>query len=342
MTTPMLKRSVDRFHRFFPWIALALVVIGIVLALRREWSAVSALDWGSTWRILLIGAIAFAAAPLAQAVSFWLILRLLRARPPFAEAMLIWAHSYVLRYAPSGAIAVVYRVRAKERLAATRDQILTAEAYEHLAALAAGAAACLLAFAAIVSWPPLLGLAVAVPVLMVAVAVRPKFLGMVVQRLLRRAHVDTPLMRGRQLILVSTVNLLAWGGTGAGVLVLANGLTNKPSPGLMWAIATYAVGYLIGFIVPFLPGGLGAREGALVAVLSARYGLGAATALSLALRVAVTIGELLAVGVIVGGYHATRRARTAAEAELEESAAQDSSPATNALGGKSGVVREPL
>jgi uncharacterized membrane protein YbhN (UPF0104 family) len=291
-----------------------LVVVGIVLALERQWPAVEALNWGAAWRVLLIGALAFAAAPLAQAVSFWLILRKLGARAPFADAMQIWAHSYVLRYAPSGAIAVVYRVRAMERLNATRDQIITAEAYEHLAALVAGAVACLVAFAAIASWPPLLGIAVAVPVLAIAVAVRPRFFGALVQRLVRRAHVEAPLLRGRELILVSAVDLFAWGGTGAGVLVLANGLTDKASPGLLWAIATYAVGYLIGFIVPLLPGGLGAREGALVAVLSARYGLGAATALSLALRVAVTIGELLAVALILVAFHSTRRLRGVAPA----------------------------
>jgi uncharacterized membrane protein YbhN (UPF0104 family) len=302
-----VKALIDRFQRFFPWIALVLVVVGIALALKREWPAVTALNWGASWRVLLVGGLAFAAAPLAQAVSFWLILRKLGARAPFGDSMQIWGHSYVLRYAPSGAIAVVYRVRAKERLNASRDQILTAEAYEHLAALVAGAVACLVAFALIASWPPLLGLAVALPVLALAVAVRPRFFGVLIQRLMRRAHVDAPLLRGRELILVSAVNLLAWGGTGAGVLVLANGLTDKPSPGLMWAIATYAVGYLVGFVVPFLPGGLGAREGALVAVLSARYGLGAATALSLALRVAVTIGELLAVAVILAGYHSSRR-----------------------------------
>jgi len=304
-----VKRVVDQFHRFFPWIALVLVVAGIALAVRREWPAITAMNWGATWRVLLLGAVAFAAAPLAQAVSFWMILRLLQARPPFAVAMLIWAHSYVLRYAPSGAIAVVYRVRERDRLQATRDQILTAEAYEHLAALVAGAAACLLAFAAMASWPPLLGLAVAVPVLVLAVAVRPKFFGPLMQRLLRRAHIDAPLLRGRQLILVASVNVVAWVATGAGVLILANGLTDVSSPGLVWAIAIYAIGYLIGFIVPLLPGGLGAREGALVAVLTPRYGLGPATAISLALRVAVTIGELLAVAVIVGCYRASSALR---------------------------------
>jgi glycosyltransferase 2 family protein len=309
-----LRPLVDRFQRFFPWIALVLVVVGIALALKREWPAVTALNWGASWRVLLIGALAFAAAPLAQAVSFWLILRKLGAQAPFAESMQIWANSYVLRYAPTGAIAVVYRVRAKERLNASRDQVLTAEAYEHLAALVAGAVACLIAFVLIASWPPLLGLAVALPVLALAVAVRPRFFGGLIQRLMRRARIDAPLLRGRELILASAVNLLAWGATGAGFLVLANGLTDEPSPGLMWAVATYAVGYLVGFVIPLLPGGLGAREGALVAVLSPRYGLGAATALSLALRVAVTIGELLAVAIILAGYHSSRRLRGAAPA----------------------------
>ena len=121
------------------------------------------------------------------------------------------------------------------------------------------------------------------------------------------------LLRGRELIAVSAVNLVAWVGTGAGVLVLANGLTDSPSPGLTWAIATYAVAYLIGFVVPLLPGGLGAREGALVAVLAGKYGIAAATALALALRVAVTLGELLAVGVIVGAYQLTHRRAPAPE-----------------------------
>lgn len=316
MTRPALKRAINQFNRFFPWIALVLVLVGIVLAVRGQWPAISEMDWGASWRVLLIGAAAFAVAPLAQAVSFWIILRLLRARPPFSETLVIWAHSYVLRYAPSGAIAVVYRVRERERLGASRDQILTAEAYEHLAVLAAGAAAFLLAFAALASWPPLLGLAVAVPVLAVAVAVRPKFAGRLAQRLLRRAGIEAPLMRGRHLIAVAAIDLVAWIGTGAGVLVLANGLTDEPSPGLLWAIATYAVGYLIGFIAPFSPGGLGAREGVLIAVLSPRYGLGPATALSLTLRVAVTLGELLAVALIVGAYRlttGTRRGRAAAE-----------------------------
>ena len=305
-------------NRWFHWIALVGVVIGLTLAVKSQWTAIAELDWAGSWRTLLLSAVCFAAAPLAQACTFWIILRLLGARASFGEAMVIWAHSYVLRYAPSGALAVVYRVRQSARLDATREQILAAEAYEHLGSMTAGACAFLLGFAALRSGPPWLGLAVAVPVLVVAFAVRPRFLGRWVQSFLRRMGIDTPILRGRHVVLVVLVNLVAWIGTGLGLLVLLNGLTNESSPGLVWAIATYSVAYLIGFIVPFLPGGLGAREGALIAVLAPRYGGGAATGIALAARLAATVGEALAVGLIWLGYFAARalpgrEARSAAE-----------------------------
>lgn len=150
------------------------------------------------------------------------------------------------------------------------------------------------------------GLGVAIPVIVVAAAARPAVLGHWVQGFFARRGIDAPLIRGRELIVVVLVNLVAWIGTGLGFLVLLNGLSGEPSPGLMWAIATYSVGYLVGFVVPFLPGGLGAREGALVAVLAPRYGVGAATGISLITRLAVTMGEALAIGLIYVSYAGAR------------------------------------
>jgi uncharacterized membrane protein YbhN (UPF0104 family) len=300
------RRVWARIDRWFPWIALVGVVVGLALAVRSQWSAITELDWAGSWTVLLASAALFAAAPLAQAGTFWIILRLLGARAPFGEAMVIWAHSYVLRYAPSGALAVVYRVRERVRLDATRDQILAAEAYEHLGSLTAGACACLLGFAVLGSVAPWLGLAVAVPVVVAAIAVRPRFLGRWAQTLLRRLGIDTPILRGRQVAIVVVVNLVAWIGTGLGFLVILNGLTDESSPGLVWAVATYSVAYLVGFIVPFVPGGLGAREGTLIAVLASRYGAGAATGISLATRLAVTVGEAIAVCLIWITYFSLR------------------------------------
>lgn len=277
--------------------------------MRSQWSAVSDLDWEGSWPVLLGSAALFAVAPLAQASTSWIILRLLGARAPFGDAMAIWAGSYVLRYAPSGALAIVYRIRERGRVNATREQILASEAYENLGSLSAGACALVIAFATLGKVPPWLGIAVAVPVLVVAVAVRPRFLGRWVQALLRRLGVEAPLLTGRQLVVAIVINLVAWIATGFGFLMLLSGLSDESSPGLTWAIATYSVGYLVGFVVPFLPGGLGAREGALVAVLASKYGGGAATGISLATRLAVTIGEAIAVGLIWACYLVLRALR---------------------------------
>ena len=304
-----MRRVWAWFNRWFHWIALAGVVVGLTLAVRSQWTAISELDWAGSWRVILGAAALFAVAPLAQALTSWVILRLLGARAPFGEVMVIWAHAYVLRYAPSGALAVVYRVRERERVRASREQILASEVYENLGSMTAGACALLLGFAALRSGPPLLGLLVAIPVIVVAVAVRPKFLGRWVQALLRRRGVDAPILYGRHLLVAIAVNLVAWIATGIGFLILLNGLTDEASPGLVWAIAAYSVGYLVGFVVPFLPGGLGAREGALIAVLAPRYGVGAATGISLVARLAVTLGEVLAVGVIWLTYFAARGVR---------------------------------
>jgi hypothetical protein len=296
-------------NRWFHWIALVGVVAGLALAVRSQWDAITDLDWAGAWPTLLGSAALFAVAPLAQASTSWIILRRLGAQAPFGESMAIWANSYVLRYAPSGALALVYRVRERDRVHATREQILASEAYENLGSMTAGACALLIGFAALGTFPPWLGLAVAVPVVIVAVAVRPKFLGRFAQALLARFGIDTPLLRGRQLILVVLVNLAAWLATGLGFLALLNGLTDEDSPGLLWALATYSVGYLVGFVTPFLPGGLGAREGTLVAVLAPRYGAGAATGIALASRLAVTLGEAIAVCLIWLGHLASRALR---------------------------------
>jgi uncharacterized membrane protein YbhN (UPF0104 family) len=59
--------------------------------------------------------------------------------------------------------------------------------------------------------------------------------------------------------------------------------------------------------VPLLPGGLGLRDGTLATFLATRVGTGPATALAIALRLANTLGELVAIGVTEAGYWFLRR-----------------------------------
>ena len=84
--------------------------------------------------------------------------------------------------------------------------------------------------------------------------------------------------------------------TGAGAWLLVEAVTDD-APSYPWILAVYALGVMVGFVVPLLPGGLGLREGVMVSLLAPRYGVGAATTLVLALRLVATFGELAAIGI---------------------------------------------
>lgn len=98
----------------------------------------------------------------------------------------------------------------------------------------------------------------------------------------------------RRMALVEGIgfNLLAWLAYGTAFWVLARGIL--PTAELPWRLATgvFAASYLAGFLAPFAPGGIGVREGLLVALLQSTIGYGPALALAGASRLAFTVNEV--------------------------------------------------
>jgi uncharacterized membrane protein YbhN (UPF0104 family) len=157
--------------------------------------------------------------------------------------------------------------------------------------------------------PPLPALAIATAAIGVGIALRPGFLGGWVQGVLARRGVEIPaILRGRELAAVVALNAAGWLATGAAAWLLVDALTAGDPPSLGWLIGVYAFAWLLGFVVPLLPGGLGLRDGTLAAFLAATaFGAGPAAAVAVALRFTNTIGELVAVGATELVYAAVRR-----------------------------------
>jgi uncharacterized membrane protein YbhN (UPF0104 family) len=302
-------------RRFAP-IAVVATIVGVAIALWGQREAIARFDWTLSPGVLAGSIALFALAPVLQGVCFWLILRRLGVPSRLGPALLVWTRSFLVRYAPTGALAFALRVRERGRIAASTPEVWTATAYEQLVALLSGAVACALFFLAAPGHRvPALALAVCALVVAVAVAVRPRFLGERVQRLLARRSLEVPaLLRGRALAAVSGLNALGWVATGAAAWLLVRALSGEADPNFFSLTAAYAFAWLLGFLVPFLPGGLGLREATLVALLAPRYGVGVATTLALALRFANTLGEFAAIAAVEAGNqmeHATRKARAA-------------------------------
>jgi dolichol-phosphate mannosyltransferase len=242
----------------------------------------------------LAAAVALLAVPgLIQAATFLAALRRLGARGPWRDGLRVWARSWLLRYEPSGAVGFAYRVGARDRLAASTPQVLTASAYEQLAAVVGGALAAPIGFLIAGTQPPAIALAAATVAVLTAVALRPQWLGGWVQRrLAARGIAATAPLRGREVAALVAVHAAGWAATAGGLALLAAGVGVHAPAGLLLGAA--ALSWLAGVLVPLAPGGLGIRDGAFVLGVVPVVGAAGATGLALAARVIGFAGELAA------------------------------------------------
>jgi len=289
-----------------------LTVVGIAVMLWGQRRAIADFDWSISPVTLILAALLFAVPCWVQAVSFHFILVQVTPGAPPAVVVWIWMRSFLVRYAPSGLLAFALRVKEPERLRASAPQVLLASVYEQLIAIGAGALVCVLAFLATRTIPPLLAVAIAVLALGMIVALRPGWAARWAGRLLARFGVSVEDLVGRRWLLAAVgMNMLAWLATGAASWLLIEALGSGPMPSFHALLGVVAFAWLIGVLVPILPGGLGVREGVLIGLLVAWYPLGVATALALGLRLIGTVGELVAIGSVEAAAQATRLRRQA-------------------------------
>ena len=98
-------------------------------------------------------------------------------------------------------------------------------------------------------------------------------------------------------VLAGTIlTVLSWGTYGGALWMLARGLIHDaplPLP-LTTAIGAFTLGYILGLLALFAPGGVGVRELVLVGLLAPFLGSGGAVAVSVASRVLLTLTEAAA------------------------------------------------
>ena len=289
----------------FGLLAAAAALVGIALALWTKRDALDSLDSPAVLLAFAASSGVFAVAPLVQALLWSRLLRAVGARPPGTRALVVWTRSFLLRYAPSGALGYALRIRERGRLRASATQIWIATAYEQLVALGGGASVCSIAFVFAGASVPRLAIAGVVAAATAMAVLHPRVAEVALGRLLRGRLVGGVRPLGtRFLVGALAASALAWLPTAAGVALLTRSLVDEP-PSFAWLLGAYAVAWLAGFLIPFLPAGLGARDTALAAILAGPLGTATAIEVALALRLANTIGELAAAALAEGAHRYT-------------------------------------
>ena len=124
----------------------------------------------------------------------------------------------------------------------------------------------------------------------------PRVLNQLMNRLLRLAKqppLEQPLS-GRTLAMALGWSLAVWICYGMQIWLLTMRLGAPIGSSLLLAVGGYAFAWSVGFIVVFVPAGVGLREVLLITTLSPIVGAGGATAVALVSRALTTAADLLA------------------------------------------------
>ncbi len=90
------------------------------------------------------------------------------------------------------------------------------------------------------------------------------------------------------------LGVLAWIAHGIAFWLLARGLGLPDTLSVVTAAGVFPLGYILGLLALFAPGGLGVREVVLTGLLAPTLGWGGAVALSVASRILLTVTEVVA------------------------------------------------
>jgi len=206
----------------------------------------------------------------------------------FAAAARTWSLANLGRYVPGKVWSVAGLVVLAQR-AGVQPGPAAASAFV-IQAVSLGSGVAVVAAAAPHSAPPLrLAAAALVAVATIgALAWRPTaaWLG----RLVKATPPLEPLALSA--VFASTLlTVLSWWTYGAALWMLARGLLPAAPLPLTSAVAAFTLGYVLGLLALFAPGGVGVRELVLIGLLAPALGSGGAVAVSLASRVLLTVLE---------------------------------------------------
>lgn len=281
------QERLSLLRRLLPTVVVLIVAGGVVLAVLGIWADRPRAHFRLDVVWLLPAIVGLAALELTQAELWRRLLGTLGGTLDMLPALAIWCVSAVARYVPSSMLMPVVRVRMSRGRGVRGDICLTSVLYESVlvtcGALYVGAYV-------IVVLPSLRGDVWRWGVLVLPLAaigvLHPRLFELLSARALRRLG-RLPLPKHlsmKQLLGFTTAYAMSFLLAGASLIAVVMMLHPLTWQGAPTVIGAMAIGFVASVFAFLLPGGLGAREAALVVTLSTVLPTVVATAVAVAAR----------------------------------------------------------
>jgi hypothetical protein len=294
---------------------IGLIFYFIFASLWQNWGQLHEHDFSLKWQPIVWSYVVFGAYLLNRALIWhWMTLKF-GCAIPLRGAVAAWFYSLLGKYVPGKVFLLAGRLHFYGQHGRSSLRVGMCFMLETICVLLAAILVLLIAPLA-TDIPGSSRYRAPAVVLVVAflVAIRPKHLELLARpllKLLKRPPLSLP-VRYRDTLSVVAVFTLNWTLLGVGFFLFTSALYPMKLPYLFYLAGSFALASTVGILALFAPAGLGVREGVLVVALSAVMPHGIAIVVTLASRVWMTLGELLAVGLVAlasrGARLRTRRA----------------------------------
>jgi len=252
------------------------------------------------WSWAVAGVAAILAAQLLAAWTWHWLSAAFGAGTRLRHSIKAFALSQLAKYVPGKLWSVAVRVRVTQEHGGTAAGAGAAVLFESAMLMVSAAATGLLAWST-QSFDVRLRIALvgaAAPGIVLVLYPRGiSFLLRTMGRLVRRdVRVQCP--SRTDVVLAFGLYCAVWICFGTGIHCVVRSLAAAPLSNLPGFVAVYSTAWLAGFVVVFLPGGLGVREGVLASLLAAYVPLPIAAVVALMSRIIVSSLELALAGVV--------------------------------------------
>jgi glycosyltransferase 2 family protein len=298
-----LAPTARRLFKVAQWIFAAAVLVFAARALATQWNKAGPRlsHIQIHWEWIALGTVLVLASYLMLIEGWRRVLGALDSHLPFGQASRIWFLSNLGKYVPGNiwsltAMGVMARERGHSALAAAGSSVIM-----QTVSLATGTAIVMITGAKLLGQPILVGLSVVI--LLAILLSAPKFLPPLttwIARLIGR-EIAPPSVPAASIWTATIASTLSWLFYGLAFELFVRGLLGVSPGEISSYIAVYTAAYILGFISPIAPAGLGVREFTLAAFMT-QLGLASeadAALVAIAVRLWLTVVELVPSGLYV-------------------------------------------
>lgn len=287
-----------------------LILVFIVIAVSENYQQLIDYDWQINWFLLALSIVLIILTTLFGAFLWALILNNFSQKLSRTELVAIWLKSQMAKYLPGGIWNLVGRAYlcqqggimikdiAMSLLLETGLNIMA----QFLVILLLGGFSFNFIFGDY--YLLLIGLVVIGSVVMTHPKVLTRILSLLARLSLKGREMDLPFIEQKKLIGLLALYALFTISGGITFYTFINSVYDLPLTTLPAIIVIVTLSFLIGFLSPLTPNGLGVREGVFSLLLSQFVPLHVAIVIALAARIWLIVGEVLStgLGILLGSY----------------------------------------